>query len=194
MGELDGEALKGDRRGFAEFGEASVIHDPVLSVVNPGGIAIGSWVNIGAYAVLEALVPERGITVRIGDGAYLGNFLRLSAVRDVRIGAEALISDRVYISDTGHQYEDTTVPIKRQGLRDGRSVRIGEGAWICIGAVIVGDVAIGRNSVVAANSVVRDDVPDHTVVAGDPAVVVRRHSDGGWRSVRPSPRPPAPPT
>jgi acetyltransferase-like isoleucine patch superfamily enzyme len=179
---------------FAAWGEHSVLHDPVLSIVNPGGIAIGSWVNIGAYAVIEALVPDRGITVHIDDGAYIGHFLRLSAMTDVHIGREAMLSDRVYVSDTGHHYADVTVAIKRQGLRDdGGTVHIGDGAWIGIGAVIVGNLTIGANSVVAANSVVRSDVPDHVVVAGDPAVVVREHTDEGWRSIRPPGRPTTPP-
>jgi acetyltransferase-like isoleucine patch superfamily enzyme len=106
---------------------------------------------------------------------------------EVVIGAEALVSDRVYISDTGHHYEDPTVPIKRQGLRDGRRVVVGEGSWIGIGAVIVGDVTIGRNAVVAANAVVRDHVEPFTVVAGDPARVVRRYDGDGWCSTTPSP-------
>lgn len=176
------EAPGPNPHGFAAFGECSVVHQPVVSIVNPGGIAIGSWVNVGAYAVIEALVPERGVTVRIGDGAYLGNFLRLSAMSEVVVEAEALVSDRVYISDTGHRYEDTTVPIKRQGLRDGRRVVVGEGSWVGIGAVIVGDVTIGRNAVVAANAVVRDHVEPFTVVAGDPARVVRRYDGERWWS------------
>jgi acetyltransferase-like isoleucine patch superfamily enzyme len=179
------------RHGFASWGDNSVLTEPVVSIVNPAGIAVGSWVHIGAYAVIEALVPDRGVTVRIDDGAYIGHFFRLSAMRDVHIGREAMISDRVYISDTGHRYEDVTVPIKRQGLRDdGSTVSIGDGSWIGIGAVIVGDVRIGANSVVAANSVVRADVPDGVVVAGDPAVVLREHTDDGWRSVRARPAPP----
>jgi acetyltransferase-like isoleucine patch superfamily enzyme len=170
-----------DLPAFAAFGPHSVLHRPVVSVVNPGGIHIGSWVNIGAYAVMEALVPERGVTVRIGHNSYIGNFLRLTAVGGVDIGEEALISDRVYISDTNHVYEDVTVPIKRQGLRDGRRVEIGPGCWIGIGAVICGNVRVGRNAVVAANAVVRADVPDCAVVAGDPAVVIRFHDGERWR-------------
>lgn len=172
--------------GFAAFGPHSVLHEPVVSLVNPAGVHVGSWVNIGAYAVIEALVPERGITVRIGDGAYLGNFLRLSAATSVDIGAEALISDRVYISDTGHRYEDPSVPIKRQGLRDGRRVTIGAGAWLGVGSVVVGDVTIGENAVIAANTVVRGDVEARTVVAGDPAQVVRRYDGERWWSVPPA--------
>lgn len=170
-----------DPSEFASFGEHSVLHQPVVSTVNPAGIRIGSWVNIGAYSVMEALVPERGVTVDIGDGAYIGHFLRLTAVGGVTVGREALISDRVYISDTNHVYDDVTEPIKRQGLRDGRRVEIAEGAWLGIGAVVVGNVRIGRNAVVGANTVVRDDVPDFTVVAGNPARVVRRHDGEQWR-------------
>ena len=171
-----------DRSAFAHFGEHSVFHEPAVSIVNPGGISIGTWTNIGAYAVIEALVPERGVTVDIGDNVYIGHFLRLTSVNGVTIGTEALISDRVYISDTNHIYEDITQPIKRQGLRDGRRVVIDEGAWIGIGAVICGNVHIGRNAVVGANAVVRTDVPSNTVVAGNPAVVVRHHDVEAWRS------------
>ncbi|HEY5155698.1 MAG TPA: acyltransferase [Acidimicrobiales bacterium] len=165
---------------FAGFGPYSTLHEPTLSIVNAPGIHIGSWVNIGSFAVIEALVPERGVTVHIGDGAYIGHFLRLTAVGGVHIANEALISDRVYISDTSHIYEDTTRPIKQQGLRDGRRVEIDEGAWIGIGAAICGNVRIGRNAIVGANAVVVNDVADFTVVAGNPATVVRRHDGDDW--------------
>ena len=165
---------------FAAFGPYSELGHPPLSIVNAPGIHVGTWVKIGSHAVIEALVPERGVQVRIGDGAYIGHFLRLTAVNEVVIGDEAMIADRVYISDTNHIYDDVTVPIKRQGLRDGRRVEIGAGAWICIGAVIVGNVRIGRNAVVGANAVVTRDVPDHTVVAGNPARIVRHHDGERW--------------
>ncbi len=171
--------------GFASFGPYSEIAQPTVSIVNPEAIHVGTFVKIGAYAVIEALCPERGINVRIEDGAYLGNFLRLTAVGEVVIGEEAMLSDRVYVSDTNHIYEDVTQPIKRQGLRDGRRVEICRGAWVGIGAAICGNVRIGENAVVAANTVVRDDVPDFTVVAGDPARVVRQHDGEAWRWMEP---------
>lgn len=169
---------------FAAFGEYSTVRQPVVSIVNAPGIHVGSWVTIGAYAVIEALAPERGVTVRIGDGTYLGNFLRLTALGGVEIGRDVLVSDRVYLSDTGHLYDDVTRPINHQGLRDGRRVVVGDGAWIGIGAVICGNVSIGRNAVVGANAVVRGDVPDFSVVAGDPAEVIRYHDGTAWHWVR----------
>jgi acetyltransferase-like isoleucine patch superfamily enzyme len=166
---------------FASFGVYSEIEQPVLSVVNPECVALGVAVHIGAYAVIEALVPDRGVTVQLDDRVYVGHFLRLTAVGGVHIAADAMLSDRVYVSDTSHIYEDVTRPIKVQGLRDGRRVEIGEGAWVGIGAAICGNVRIGRNAVVGANAVVVHDVPDFTVVAGNPAVEVRRHDGDTWR-------------
>lgn len=170
---------------YASFGPYSEIADPTLSIVNPGGIHIGAFVRIGAFAVIEALVPERGVTVRIEDGAYIGNSTRITGVGEVVIGPEAMLADRVYVSDTNHVYEDVTQPIKRQGLRDGRRVEIARGAWIGIGAVVVGDLRVGEGAVVGANAVVTQDVPDFSVVVGNPARVVRQHDGEAWRWLEP---------
>jgi acetyltransferase-like isoleucine patch superfamily enzyme len=45
--------------------------------------------------------------------------------------------------------------------------------WIATGATIIGGVTIGENSVVAAGSVVTRDVPPNTLVAGNPARIIR---------------------
>lgn len=170
-----------DLPDFAAFGPYSELGRPTVSVEGAAGIHVGAFVKIGAYAVLEALVPDRGVSLRISDAAYVGHFARITAVNEVVIGPEAMVADRVYVSDTGHVYEDVSQPIKRQGLRDGRRVEIGRGAWIGIGAAIVGNVVVGEGAVVGANAVVTQDVPDFTVVAGNPAQVVRQHDGEDWR-------------
>ena len=60
------------------------------------------------------------------------------------------------------------------------AVRIGAGSWLGAHAVILPGADLGRNVVVAANSVVRGAVPDFSVVAGVPAKVVRHHDGSGW--------------
>jgi acetyltransferase-like isoleucine patch superfamily enzyme len=64
-------------------------------------------------------------------------------------------------------------------------VVIEEGAFIGINAVILPGVTVGRNAVVAASSVVTKDVPPFTVVAGNPAAVVKRYNviDRSWERV-----------
>jgi acetyltransferase-like isoleucine patch superfamily enzyme len=177
-------ALAGPRRRrFAAFGEGSRIVRPVVEIPNPTGIAIGRDVDIRAHAFLEAIAPRGTVVLTIGDGTYIGPFARISAITEVTIGRDVLIADRCYIADTGHVYEDVTVPIKHQPMRLGNRVSIGDGSWIGINVAIVGNVRIGEQSVVGANSVVREDVPPCSVVVGDPARVVRQHRDGRWQRV-----------
>lgn len=71
-----------------------------------------------------------------------------------------------------------------------RPVEIGPGCWLGTGAVILPGARLGRNVVVAAGAVVRGEVPDHAVVAGAPARIVRRwQPETGWQ---PPLRTPAP--
>ena len=76
--------------------------------------------------------------------------------------------------------------VERHALEQGRPVgrgpvRVGRNAWIARGAVLLPGVTIGEHAVVAANAVVRDDVPARTLVAGNPAAVVRQlEADEGW--------------
>lgn len=172
-----------EARAFAAFGAGSTIKEPMIGLVNAASIRIGSEVDISAYAFLEALSPPGEVVVEVGDGTYIGPFLRLTAVGGVTIGSRVLIADRAYLSDSGHVYEDVTRPIRGQGLRTGRRLLIEDGAWIGVGAAIVGNVRIGRNAVVGANAVVTRDVDDFTVVAGNPARVVRRHDGNEWHWV-----------
>ena len=86
------------------------------------------------------------------------------------------------LTDQNHSYADPDIPIGRQ-MPMNSAVRIGSGSWLGAGAVVLPGASIGRNVVIAAGSVVRGTVPDHCVVAGVPARVVRSYVPGvGWAS------------
>ena len=55
----------------------------------------------------------------------------------------------------------------------GGAPRIGENCLIGDGAVVLGNITVGRNVTTAANAVVLKDVPDNSVVAGAPAKTVK---------------------
>jgi acetyltransferase-like isoleucine patch superfamily enzyme len=99
----------------------------------------------------------------------------------VPIGDDVWTGPYVYITDQNHGYEDADVPIGSQ-FPVNRPVSIGGGSWLGAGAIILPGASIGRNVVVAAGAVVRGVVPDHCVVAGVPAKIVREHTPTGWRS------------
>lgn len=81
----------------------------------------------------------------------------------------------MYITDCDHEYRDINVPVIDQGIvQRGQMVSIGEGSYIGINAVIVGNVKIGKHCVIGANSVVTKDVPDYCVAVGSPAKAIRK--------------------
>lgn len=155
---------------FAGWGEESCI-EPAARLCSPELIIVGNHVRICEHAWLNA-ADDRGDkepTLIIGDGTYIGRFCQINAWRRVVIEQNVLIADRVFISDADHNCDRTDIPIGSQGTRFKGSVKLSEGCWVGIGAVILPGVTIGRNSVVAANSVVTKDVPDYAVVGGVPA-------------------------
>lgn len=162
------------RGRFRAWGRKSRMEAP-CKLVKPWLIDVGSSVYLGAHAWLNAS-DDRGDgqrTLHIGNGTYIGRFVQINAWRDVTIGRDVLIGDRVFISDADHCFDNVSMPIIKQGDAFIGSVRLNDGCWIGIGAVILPGVKIGQNAVVAANSVVTRDVPDFAIVAGAPAKIIR---------------------
>lgn len=122
--------------------------------------------------------------LEIGKNTYIGRYCHIVSVREVIIEDSVLIADKVYISDNLHEYRGIHVPIKDQPVIFKKSVRISEGAWLGENVCVIG-ASVGKNSVVAANSVVTKDVPDYTVVAGAPARVIKKFNfdSQSWESI-----------
>ena len=136
-------------------------------------IEIGSNVHIREHAWINCTRKSKNEPVLIiNNNTYIGRFLHLNAKLSVEIGSDVLISDRVFITDHHHGYEDQS-PIKNQPLPKGAPVKLKNGCWIGIGAVINPGVTIGENSIVGSNSVVTKDVKDNTIVGGVPARLIR---------------------
>jgi acetyltransferase-like isoleucine patch superfamily enzyme len=160
---------------FATFGERSVIELPVR-IKGEARISIGDDVFVGANSWLQTLQDgdNREPAIVIGSGTSVAGGCVLSAQRQIVIEDHVLLARNVYVSDHRHRYEDAEVPILAQGVTGISPVTIRRGSWIGQNVVVCPGVTIGVGAVVAANSVVKEDVPDRTMVAGAPAKVVRR--------------------
>jgi len=90
-----------------------------------------------------------------------------------RVGADALLSPSVVLVAGNHVTEGPG-PVRDLGFEE-LEVEVGAGAWVGAHAVIVGN-RVGEGAVVAANSVVLDDVEAYAIVAGSPARVVGRRT------------------
>jgi serine acetyltransferase len=168
------------RQYFAAWGRSSRI-GPGARLNSPHLIRVGAGVSVGECVWLNAK-DDRGDgrpTMHIGDGTYIGRCCQINAWREVSIGKDVLIADRVFISDADHKYADASIPIKLQGDAFVGAVTLADGCWVGIGAVILPGVTIGRNAVVGANAVVVRSVPDHGVVGGSPARMLRDEAAKG---------------
>jgi acetyltransferase-like isoleucine patch superfamily enzyme len=150
-------------------------------------IRIGSSVSIGRDAWLN--IPDVSASnepiIVLEDGCKIGRRCVISARNRIRIGRNSIFAPSVLVMDHNHAFEDVTVAIARQGTTSGGTIWIEEGCWIGFGAAIVcnqGELVIGRNSVVGANSVVTRSVPPYSVVVGNPAKLVKRFDPlkGEW--------------
>jgi len=188
LGDVSPGTALADR--FGAFGTGACLAFPLSDVVNPRAIHIGADTLIGKYATLsvgygpdQPVLPERGLV--IGQRCVLGARVCITAHESIEIGDDVWCGQDVFVSDASHGYQDPDVPIGRQ-FGAHQPVRIGSGTWIGHGAMILPGTVIGRNVVVAAGSVVRGEVPDHAVVGGVPARLIRRRDvGGGWARVRP---------
>ena len=115
--------------------------------------------------------------LRFGDNCSIGRNCFFVSRVGIDIGDDITMAPNVYITDHNHRFDDPALPIKQQWMTEAPVV-VGAGSWLGTGAVILPGAHIGRNTVVAAGAVVRaGDYPDHAVLAGVPAKVVKITTD-----------------
>lgn len=159
---------------FKSFGSGSFIQKP-LKIDGGKNISIEDSVIIAKHVWLGALpLTGRTCQITIGKGSRIGHFNHIYATSSITLGKSVLTADKVYISDNLHSYEDVSVPILDQPIKQCNPVIIGEGTWIGENVCIIG-ANIGRNCVIGANSVVTKDIPDYCVVVGAPARIIKRY-------------------
>jgi acetyltransferase-like isoleucine patch superfamily enzyme len=173
-------ASKGRKLDFHFTSQMSRRDASRISLGNSVSLRKDAWLNVAD--VNASSKPA----IVIEDNCAIGTQTIISARNLIHIERDVLIAQWVLIVDHNHAYEDITVPIVKQGITEGGRIRIGQGCWIARGAVILcpkGELTIGRNCVIAANSVVTRSIPDYSLVAGLPARIIRQYDPGTktWR-------------
>lgn len=175
---------------FASIGRKVTFHytskvhrprSPRISLGNDVGLREYAWLNVATDD------PTGEPTIILDDNCHIGFGSIISAKNRIHLERDVLVGQVVIIVDHNHAYEDINVPVIHQGITEGGTIRIGQGTWIGHGASIIaprGDLTIGRNCVIAANSIVMRSVPDYSVVAGYPATIIRQYDPEkkAWRA------------
>lgn len=151
-----------------------------VTVNNPQCIYLGKGVGIGDDTFLGPVTQYAGVAynpkIVIGDGTWVGKHCSIAAIDRVEIGKHVLFAGYVHITDHSHGYEDIEKPIAPQRLITKGPVIIEDDCWLGFSCEILSGVHIGKHCIVAARAVVTKDVPSYSIVAGNPARIVKQYN------------------
>jgi acetyltransferase-like isoleucine patch superfamily enzyme len=153
------------------------------SVGSSSRIVVGPHSHVNG----ELFLFPTGSQITLGEWCYVGEGARIWSSASVKIG------NRVNISHSVNVFDSLTHPIRaadrhrqiRTILETGhprdislgeRPVTICDDAWLGAGSMILRGVTVGEGAIIGAGSVVTKDVPPYSIVAGNPAVLVRELS------------------
>lgn len=114
----------------------------------------GAYISVADNAVLN-----------LGKG-FVNNNTKISCFEEITIGDDVKISEDVLIRDSDNHM------IIRSGYMKTAPINIGNHVWIGARAIILKGVTIGDGAVIAAGSVVTEDVPSNSLVGGVPAKII----------------------
>lgn len=146
-------------------------------------IYIGDNCFFARFCEISAWEKFNGYTynpqITIGNDCNFGPYCHITCINSIQIGNGLLTGMNVIISDNNHGFlskEDIDIEPSKRPLTSKGGIIIGDNVWIGDKVAILANVHIGDNAIIAANSVVIQDVPSDSIVAGIPAVVKRRLS------------------
>lgn len=163
-------------------GRWTSIRHPALRRVHGLSLAGGTVVQITPEADIDigsGFVARRDLTLsvqgrlRIGTGMFCNRDVMLAAMREVVIGNDVRLGERVSIIDHNHVIEPLDDLAARFGAYETAPIVIGDRVLISANCVILAGARIGDDAVIGAGSVVRGEIPRGVLAVGAPAQVKR---------------------
>lgn len=163
-----------ENRKNVKIGRGTII-DP-LSVIK-GGKKAGDIVSIGKASRIRrnCYISASEGTIQIGDNVLVAHNSWIAGRGVIEIGENTLIGPNVVIVSSNHDLSKSEQPTMFVPEIPG-IINIGSKCWIGANSTIVPNVNIGTNCIIAAGSVVTKDIPNNTLVAGNPAKSIREVS------------------
>jgi len=144
-------------------------------IAGPVRVTIGDDVSLsGPIGIVSTTgyAPE----LVVGHRVFIGHEVSFHVARSIIIEDDAGIAPRCYFADNDNHARDPAARARGAPPEPDeiKPVRIGRGAWIGRGSIVLKGVSIGDGAIVAAGSVVVSDVPPRTLAMGNPSRVVAR--------------------
>jgi acetyltransferase-like isoleucine patch superfamily enzyme len=163
------------------FPQAKIIRQP-FECRGKRSISLASGLSTGRYCRIEAHDVNKTCStlLTIGRNCQINDSVHIAAAESITLGDNVLIASRVFISDLNHGSYSGSYHSEPDSLCSERElstnpVVIHDNVWLGEGVVVLPGVVIGKNSIVGANSVVTKSIPEHAIVAGNPARIIKKY-------------------
>ena len=137
-----------------------------------GNLTFGKNIYVGKNCNISAIYR-----LDFGNNIYIGKNVTIEV--EGKIGSNILIGNNVgIVGKLDHDINDVSTPMffsdtVRKNRELSHHTEIADDVWIGYGSIILSGVNIGRGAVIAAGSVVTNDVPELSIVAGNPAKIIK---------------------
>lgn len=139
------------------------LYAPRRVLLSMFGAKVGKQVNIANTAMIY--FPWN---LEIGDWSAIGEHAYIYNIGKVVIGGKATVSQRAHLCAGSHDFTDPSLPLLTP------AISIGDQVWVCADAFVGPGVVVGEGAVVGARAVAAKNVEPWSVVAGNPAQVIKK--------------------
>lgn len=132
----------------------------LLKIVYRGRIQFGEKFTFrdGLHVIIE----DKG-SLKIGDRVFFNNYCSVNVLNKVTIGNDCLFGENVKIYDHNHGFKIEDMPFNAQPFKTSE-IEIGHNCWFGSNVIILKGVHIGNNCVIAAGTIVKDNIEDGTIL------------------------------
>ena len=113
--------------------------------------------------------------IEVGNDVYIAQDSWINAKGGIRLGDSVVIGPRCGLITTFHKKIEGRGYAHKIGAGECAPIKIDNGTWLAINAVVRHNITIGKYCVIAANAVVTKNVPDNTTVGGVPAKTLKQN-------------------
>lgn len=158
-----------ERPKYIDFkGDNYIARFSEVITTEPNKIIIGKGTRICRHSFLF----NAGGTIKIGENCCIGDYCNFLGNGGLSIGDNVIFANGISLISSEHNYQDISRPIKDQGSQS-KGITIGDNCWFGIHSTVLDGVNIGKNCVIGAGAIVKNNLPDYSLAVGVPAKIIK---------------------